>query len=413
MPIVGHYQTSGTEPVQPRRVAVVVGGAGARGGYEAGALSVLVPRLRAAGCEPRVYVGSGAGAITATLYAASAHLPPAEQAQQVLDLWGTICVSEVYRSPLITLPGVAAHLVGQVSRLPRVRLTHLLDTAPLRRTVQHAIDLPRLRDNIADHSLTLAVVTTSGNDNRTIVFVDRDDGVPVPASDDERPLDYVGVRIQPEHVLASCAIPVLFPAVRVRKPSGSPGWYLDGRLRLHAPLKPALALDADALIVVATHPMRDTTTTPQAGGLAPDVDDILTELVDSVSDRMVEDVRTLDKINALVRIDELVATATGRLRKKIPYVFVGPAHSQTLGRLALEVLHRKPRYSGALAHRLRQLESRLMAHALKGDGPRRGDLVSYLYFDQEFLHACIQLGQRDANALLNGVLPDEVPWRVH
>ena len=269
-----------------------------------------------------------------------------------------------------------------------------------------------MRDNIADHGLILAVMTTSGTDDRTIVFVDRDDGVPVPGSDDERPLDYVAVHMQPEHVLASCAIPMLFPAVRVRKPSGSPGWYLDGRLRLHAPLKPALALDADALVVVATHPMRDTTTTPQAGGLAPDVDDILIEFVDSIlAERMVEDLRTLDKINALLAEDALVATATGRLRKKIPYVFVGPAHSQTLGRLALEVLHRQPRYSGALAPRLRQLELRLMAHALEGDGPRRGDLVSYLYIDQEYIRACIELGQRDANALFNGVPANEVPWR--
>jgi len=399
--------------MQLNRVAIVVGGTGACGGYEAGALSVLVPRLRAAGYEPRVYVGAGAGAIIATLFVASTHLPPADQARQVLNLWRTISVSEVYRSPLLTLPPVAAQVIGQFVRLPGVRLTGVLDTAPLRRKVQQAIDMQGLRDNVADKGLTLAVVTTSGNDDRTVVFVDREDGVPVPAADDERPLDYVAAQMQLDHVLASCAIPILFPPVRVCKPSGGPGWYLDGRLRLYAPLKPALALDADALVVVATHPMRDTTTTPQAGGLAPDVDDVLIEFADSIfAGRMVEDLRTLDKINALLAEDELVATATGRLRKKIPYVFVGPAHSQTLARLALEILHRKPRYSGALVQRVRQLELRMMAHALEGDGPRRGGLVSYLYFDREFIQASIELGQRDANALLNGVPTNEVPWRV-
>ena len=53
-----------------------------------------------------------------------------------------------------------------------------------------------------------------------------------------------------------------------------------------------------------------------------------------------------------------------------------------------------------------------MAHALKGDGPRRGNLVSYLYFDQEFIRACIELGQRDANAVLTGLPANEVRWRV-
>ena len=268
--------------MQLNRVAIVVGGTGACGGYEAGALSVLVPWLRGAGCQPTVYVGTGAGAITAALFVASAHLSPADQARQVLELWRAISVSEVYRSPLITLPAVAARVIGQSLHLPGIRLTRLLDTAPLRRKVQQAIDMQALRNNIADKGLTLAVVTTCGNDNRTVVFVDREDGVPAPGADDERPLDYVAAQLQLDHVLASCAIPILFPAVRVVKPSGSPGWYLDGRLRLSAPLKPALALDADALVVAGTHPMRDTTTTPQPGGLAPDVEDKLIEFVDSV-----------------------------------------------------------------------------------------------------------------------------------
>jgi NTE family protein len=400
--------------MHPNRVAVVVGGAGARGGYEAGALSVLVPRLRAAGCEPRVYIGVGVGAITATLLAGSAELPPADQASAVLEWWRGVSVSQVYRSPLLTLPGMATRLLGQLVRLPGVRLTRLLDAAPLRRTVEQAFDRQRLQDNIADKGLTVAVVATSGTDDRTVVFVDRDDGVPVPASDDERPLDYVAVQMRPEHVLGSCAIPMLFPPVRLWKPSGSPGWYLDGRLRLRAPLKPALALDADALVVVATHPLRDTTTTPQRGGLAPDIDDLLIQIVDgALADRMVEDLRTLGKINALLTEDSPVATATGRLRKKIPYVFVGPAHGDTLGRLALEVLGDKRRYSGGFAPRLRQLELRLLAHALEGDGPRRGDLVSCLYFDQEFIRACVELGQQDADAVLTGLRANEVPWRIN
>lgn len=400
-------------PGQWKRVAIVVAGAGARGGYEAGALSVLVPRLRAAGCEPRVFVGTSAGAINATLFAAFAHLSPEDQARQVLGHWHSVTVPEVYRSPVIAFPSVAARFAGQTLRLPGVRLSHLLDTAPLRRTAQRAIDTQKLRDNIVERGLTLAVVTTSGGDNRTVVFVDRQDGVPVPASDDERPIDYIGERIQPEHVLASCAIPILFPAVRLRKPSGSSGWYLDGGLRLNAPLKPALALGADALVVVATSPMRDTTTTPQPGGLPPDVDDISAEVLDiALVDRMVEDLRTLDKINALLTKNHLVATAGGRLRRKVPYVFVGPTHRETLGRLALEVLHGESRYSGDLVARFRQLELRLMARALEGDGPRRGDLVSYLYFDQEFIRASIELGQRDANALFDGMPGTEVPWRV-
>lgn len=75
-------------------------------------------------------------------------------------------VSEVYRSPLFTLPGVTARLVGQTLRLPGVRLTHLLDTARLRRKAHAAIDIRQLRDNIADEvsrtpSLPHPVTTTA------------------------------------------------------------------------------------------------------------------------------------------------------------------------------------------------------------------------------------------------------------
>lgn len=64
--------------------------------------------------------------------------------------------------------------------------------------------------------------------------------------------------------------------------------------------------------------------------------------------------------------------------------------AKTLGRLALEVLRRKPRYSGALAPRLRRLELRLMARALGVAAHDAGICLSYLFFDQEFIRACIE-----------------------
>ena len=393
-----------------KRVAVVVAGAGARGGYEAGALSVLVPRLRAAGYEPTVYIGTSAGAINATLFAAHAHCSPAEQASRVLDLWRSICVADVFRSPVLSFPCVAAHFVGQLLRVPGMRFTHLLDTAPLRHTAENSIDIRRLRRNIIEKKLTLAVVATSGDDNRSVVFVDREDGVPVPPSDDDRPIDYVRVQMQPEHVLASSAIPVLFPAVRVQKPSGTARCFLDGGLRLNAPLKPALSLDADCLVVVATHPIRDDTTTPEPSLLPPDVDDILVQLLDIVLvDRMVEDLRTLNKINGVVPDKEV--TATGRVRRKVPYLFVGPKYRETLGHLAIDIRHQHRTHSGELLHRLRQLELDLMGHFLEGDGPRRGDLLSFLYFNHEFIQASIELGQSDAQALFKGLPTGEVRWQ--
>jgi NTE family protein len=75
--------------------------------------------------------------------------------------------------------------------------------------------------------------------------------------------------------------------------------------------------------------------------------------------------------------------------------------------LAAETFDRHRRVRG-----LRQAELRVLGRLLLGDGPRRGDLLSFLYFDPEYMEASIELGQRDAEALLAAAGPGEVPWQT-
>jgi NTE family protein len=396
-------------------VAVVVAGAGARGGYEAGALSVLLPRLAAAGATPELFVGTSAGAINATLYAAVAHLPAAGQAEPVLDVWRNIHVDDVFRSPLVTGLGTAGRWAAQLMRVPGMRLTGLLDTEPLHRLARTAVDWPQLRTNLDAGRAALAVVATSGDDNRTVVFVDRSGDQPLPPSDDARPIDYRAAHIGPDHVLASSAIPVAFPPVRVPDLDGSrERWYLDGGVRLNTPLKPALALGADAVVVVATHPAFDPGHhTPHAfSDQPPDVDDTLVRLMDAtLVDRMVEDVNTLAKVNLLVAAADAAGGSAAK-HSVVPFLLVGPRDRGTVGRLAAEVFDRTPDAAGRIRRIASGLDVRVLGRLLQGDGPRRGDLLSYLYFDPEFMEASIDLGRRDAGRLFRGVPAGEVPWRT-
>jgi len=405
--------------VRPQRVAVVVAGAGARGGYEAGVLSVLLPRLEAAGAVPTLLVGTSAGAINAALYAAVAHLPASEQGPPVLDVWRDLRTTDVFRSPVLTGLGTTGRWAGQLLRIPGVRVTSLLDTGPLKRMAHTAADWTQVRANVDEGRTSLAVVTTSGHDNRTVVFVDRAGERDLPPPDDSRPIDYRAAEIGPAHVLASAAIPVAFPPVQVPGEDGAPGgWYLDGGVRLNTPLKPALALDADAVVVVATHPALDATpavpTQPETR--PPDVDETLVRVMDAaLVDRMVEDVNTLAKINVLVAAANQAGAAgeAGTGHAVVPFLTVGPPDRGTLGLLAAEIFDRRPAGAlGGLRRATRDPDMRILGRLLYGDGARRGDLLSYLFFDPEFMEASIERGRRDAEAVFADVPAGRLPWHL-
>jgi hypothetical protein len=96
------------------RVAIVAAGAGARGAFEAGALSVLVPWLAKQQLRPTVFVGTSAGSINASLLAGTAELEPDGAAEKLLAFWRSVTVRSVYRSPLLSGPGTVAAYVGQL-----------------------------------------------------------------------------------------------------------------------------------------------------------------------------------------------------------------------------------------------------------------------------------------------------------
>jgi NTE family protein len=162
---------------------------------------------------------------------------------------------------------------------------------------------------------------------------------------------------------------------------------------------------------VATHPEIDTATAPPAAP-PPDVYDVVVRLMDAtLVDRMIEDLRTLIKVNTLVDSAEHV-TATGRTQKAIPFLAIAPPARATLGQLAEQIFqNQRERWQGVVPT-FRQAELRMLGRAVGGGGPRRGDLFSYLYFDPEFIEASIELGRRNAEAVFEGLPPDQLPWQT-
>jgi NTE family protein len=384
--------------------ALVLAGGGARGAYEAGALSVLLPELDHRGERPTVFVGTSVGAINATFLAATQQLPAEQAGEQLLALWRGLRKEEVIR-PILRRQGPLAMLryAGELLSIPGVRLDSMLDPAPLRGNLESWIDWEQLDLNVSGGLVdAVATVATSARTGRSVVFVQSKE-----ARNQHRShaVAYVPARIAVEHVMASAAIPLLFPPVKVNEPSHARGWYVDGGTRLNAPIKPALDLGADRLVVVACDSIAGPTMEPGTGDdEPPDIGDGVLHLLEgALVDPLIEDMRTLGNVNAFFSEDgelgpRLYRAARGKSPyRKVPYVFVGPARRGAVGELADRVF--RERYGGWRGA-LRSPDFQLIARLIGDRSATHGELLSLLFFDPEFTAELIALGEGDARRWL-------------
>lgn len=385
-------------------VALVLAGGGARGAYEMGALSVLLPALEKAGRQPRLVVGTSIGALNAAFVASAIDRPVAELVAAGERIWREVRYGQVLRglSSLRGLGRLGAYL-GEVAGLP-VRTASILDPEPLRHTVPALIRFDRLRANVAGGLVDAAVVTTSASSSRSVVFHTRR---PSPARDDKRGIDYVQTTLGADHVRASAAIPVLFPAVRVQQPARARGWYFDGGTRLNTPIKPAISLGADRVVVLGLNSIAGRGRRPH--DLQPDLAEGASQLVQAVLvDPLVNDIQTLATENRRVT-DARARGVELEGRRPIPYVFVAPTAVDAIGQLAKDVFSRH--FSGARGL-LRSRDMAVLGHLAGGGRDAvHGELLSYMFFQAEFTRELLELGREDARHWLGGQ-HDEGIWRI-
>ena len=234
-----------------------------------------------------------------------------------------------------------------------------------------------------------------------------------------------------EHVLASAAIPTVFPAVDVTSPQRARGWYFDGGTRLNTPIKPALDLGAERLIVIATDSVAEPTKRPgRHESSPPDFGDgALHVLQGMLVDPVVEDMRILGNINMFFaepndnghkrrgnegrRSLDASARRYREARGKspyrcIPYIFIAPERPGEIGRVARAVFN--DRYGGLKG--LRSPDFPLLNRLIGGESPTHGELLSYLLFDREFTEELIRMGQRDARRWLRAAPGPGDPWQI-
>jgi NTE family protein len=426
---MAHANGNGARPAG-RRIGLVLSGGGARGAYEAGVMSVLGPALAERGERPSLYIGTSVGAVNAAYMAASEHLPADEAGEGGVRRWLEVSKSTVIRPILLRqAPLTALRYVGEILSLPGMRLPSLLDPKPFERNLDRWIDWDALHRNIDDDVVEIVgAVATAARSGRTVVFVE---GHSERIKHRSHAIDYVSTRLDEQHVRASAAIPILFPPVRVEHPSEARGWYFDGGTRLNTPIKPALDLGAERLIVIATDSVAEPSKRPgRHDSEPPDFGDgALHVLEGMLVDPVVEDMRILGNINmffaergngtqerrdapgrrASDRPTERYRAARGKPPYRcIPYIFVAPEKRGAIGRLATEVF--RDRYGGLKG--LRSPDFPLLNRLLGGESPTHGELLSYLFFDREFIEELIRMGQRDARRWLRSGTGPSDPWQI-
>ena len=360
--------------------ALVLTGGGARGAYQVGMLRYLARRFP----ELRIPIltGVSAGAVNA-VHLAQHHGTFPQAVAELAALWLELAPERVFRADVRSLArNVGKWGFGLVAGAPNgsPQLRGLVETDPLREFLTETLcpvdgELTGIDFNLHRGTLrAVAISATSYTTARSVVWVQ---GREIETW--ERPQRHaVQTRLGVEHILASGALPLFFPAVQVGNE-----WYGDGGVRLTAPLSPAMHLGADRILAVSTRYARSSAEAerPEIVGYPPPAQ-ILGVLYNAIFlDLIDQDVLRMDLLNTLLR--DLPAERRKGMRV-VDLLVIRP--SQDLGMLAREYEPRLPRGFRFLTRRL---------------GTRRTsspDVLSLLMFQDDYLRRVMELGEQDAEA---------------
>ena len=365
----------------PAPTGLVLSGGGARAAYQAGALRAVASIVGKRRPHPfPVICGTSAGAINAAGLATHAD-EFRRGVARLLRWWRRIDVADVYKADFATLSRHGIRFLAAMTGVgrPPPYAASMLDNAPLARLLAKVVDLDRVAWNVTDGALAaIAVNATSYNTGQAVTFFE--------GGASQRGWSRMRRRGEPatltvEHLMASTAIPFIFPAVRVGN-----DYYMDGSVRQITPLSPALHLGARRILVIAVGQFSGQRPSQGTVPTYPSFAQIAGHALSSIFlDNLGADLERLAQMNRVVGLlSPLRLSRNGLALAHVDAMVLAP--SRDIGPLALEYAERLPAGVRTL---------------LRGFGSTRGtgaNLVTYLLFDRGFCRALLALGYAHAMA---------------